>query len=70
MSLEADWFLRAHPEIDVELGSERFRARLELLTDGEAEQILTRHAEVNAQLQQYLQDAAPRRVPVFQVHPI
>ena len=63
------WYynLQAHPEIDVELGAERFGARIEQLADSEAEQLLTAHAEANTQLQQYLQDAAPRRVPVFRV---
>lgn len=59
--------LRAHPKIDVEYGAERFAANVVELPAEQAAEKLAKKAETSAQLVDYLQKAAPRRVPVFRI---
>ena len=63
------WYynLRANPEIDVEYGTERFRATLEQLSDDEARARVADQAEGSEQFTGYLASAAPREIPVFSI---
>jgi len=59
--------LRAHPEIDVEYGSERFAANIVELPPQQAAAKLAKKAETSTTLVDYLKKAAPRKVPVFRI---
>ena len=63
------WYynLRAHPRITVEYGAETFEADIVQLDDHEAAGILAMHALENEVLVQYMEEASPRVVPVFEV---
>ena len=63
------WYynLRANPEIDVELGTERFAARIEQLPDDEAARKVERQAAGSEQFTAYRKSAAPRAIPVFRI---
>ena len=65
-----DWYhnLKAHPEINVEYGSESFTARLEELPEAEGQSALRRQAEIMPQFGEYVESAAPRVIPVFSIH--
>ncbi len=59
--------LRAHPEIDAELGTEKFRVRI---TETPAEQARERVKQMAAQSEQfagYVASAAPREIPTFTI---
>lgn len=66
---DPDWLhnLRAHPEIDVEFGTEQFKARLTELPETQ------RSAKLNAQIAlmptfgDYVTSAAPRLIPVLKI---
>lgn len=64
------WYynLRAHPRVTAEYGSETFEVDVVQLGDHEAAGILSMHAMENETLVQYIESAAPRIVPVFEVH--
>lgn len=64
------WYynLRAHSEIEVEYGTEKFVARITQLSDEEARTRVEAQARSSEQLVQYLESAAPRVIPVFSIH--
>jgi deazaflavin-dependent oxidoreductase (nitroreductase family) len=64
------WYynLRAHPEIDVEYGTERFAARIDQLPEEEARARVAVQAGISEQFAGYLESAAPRVIPVFSIH--
>jgi deazaflavin-dependent oxidoreductase (nitroreductase family) len=57
----------AHPRIVVEYGGRVFDAIIEPLSSVDADARLAQRAQGSEQLQQYLANAAPRVVPVFEV---
>ena len=57
----------AHPRIVVEYGGRVFDAIIEPLSSVDADARLAQRAQGSEQLQQYLTNAAPRVVPVFEV---
>lgn len=60
--------LRANPEIDVEVGTEQFAARVEELPADEAKAACATTAANNETFAGYVESAAPREIPVFRVH--
>lgn len=64
-----DWYhnLLATPEIEVETGTDTFRARLTPLDDPDRGQRLEQQAALMPQFAQYAIDAAPRLIPVLRV---
>ena len=60
--------LRANPEIDVEVGTEKFAARIEELSDEDAKEACRITAANNKTFAGYVESAAPRNIPVFRVH--
>lgn len=60
--------LRANPEIDVEYGTETFRANVVELDEANAQQIVDAQTGQSEQFAGYVKSAAPRRIPVFRVH--
>jgi deazaflavin-dependent oxidoreductase (nitroreductase family) len=64
------WYhnLKANPEIDVEFGTERFRARLEEYGSEVAEAKLAAMARVAPQFGEYAEKAKPRRIPVLAIN--
>ncbi len=60
--------LRANPDITVELAEESYPARIEELQGDAAETRLQAMASWSEQFAEYLTSAAPRKIPVFQVH--
>lgn len=59
--------LRAHPEIDVEYGTETFKANMVELDVAAARAVVSAQAEVSEQFSGYVTSAAPRQIPVFRV---
>ena len=62
-----DWYrnLRAHPNVVVEIGHERFRAKAEIVKDeGERRRLYDAHASLNASFKDYEKKTA-RRIPVI-----
>jgi len=59
--------LREQPRIDVELGAERFEAEVGELDVPAAEIRVGIQAERSKQFAAYLESAAPRRIPVFEI---
>ncbi|MEM9622553.1 MAG: nitroreductase/quinone reductase family protein [Pseudomonadota bacterium] len=59
--------LRAHPEIDVEMGTETFAARLVELDAEDAAATVAAQAEISEQFAEYVEKAAPRAIPVFRI---
>ena len=57
----------AHPRIVVEYEARIFEAIIEPLSSVDADARLAQRAQDSEQLQQYLANAAPRKVPVFEV---
>ena len=64
-----DWYynLKAQPEIMVEYGSEKYRARLDQLDAETAERKIVAMAEVLGQFAGYVEKASPRVIPAFSV---
>ena len=64
-----DWYhnLKANPEIDVEYGAERYRARAEELPEDEGRAKLTAQASLMPQFGEYIESAAPRVIPAFSI---
>jgi deazaflavin-dependent oxidoreductase (nitroreductase family) len=67
-----DWYfnLRAHPQITVEYGSERFTANVVPLDEAEAAKKVRSQAESVPQFAEYVAAAAPRVIPVFSIERI
>jgi deazaflavin-dependent oxidoreductase (nitroreductase family) len=64
-----DWYynLLSTPEIDVEYGTETFRARVEQLPDDVAAALLASQAALMPQFGDYVRTAAPRVIPAFSI---
>jgi hypothetical protein len=60
--------LRANPVVDVEHQTDRFLAEIVELGREEADAIVQQRAESSPQLVDYVARAAPRRIPVFEIH--
>jgi deazaflavin-dependent oxidoreductase (nitroreductase family) len=60
--------LRAIPEIEVEVGTEQFAARIDELPADEAKAACNVTAANNETFAGYVEKAAPREIPVFRVH--
>ena len=59
--------LRANPQIDVEYGTETFKANVVELDESAAERIVDEHTSHSEQFAGYVKSAAPRRIPVFRI---
>jgi deazaflavin-dependent oxidoreductase (nitroreductase family) len=59
------WFhnLRAHPEVTVEVGGEKFEARARVMDDEEYERLYKHHATINPQFNEY-RTKTTRKIPV------
>ena len=64
-----DWYfnLKAHPEIEVELGDDRFAAEAVELPADEAARRLEAQAALMPQFAGYVTSAAPRVIPAFAI---
>jgi deazaflavin-dependent oxidoreductase (nitroreductase family) len=64
-----DWLhnLRANPTIDVEIGTEKFSAKLTELAEGERVAKLDAQTALMPQFGEYVTKAAPRLIPVFAI---
>ena len=64
-----DWYhnLVATPEIDVEFGTEKFRARLEELSAADASSAIQAQAKLMPAFGDYVTSAAPRQIPAFAI---
>ena len=64
------WYhnLKANPEIEVEYGSERFRARIEEYEPDVATAKLDAMAKVAPQFGEYAEKAKPRHIPVLAIN--
>jgi deazaflavin-dependent oxidoreductase (nitroreductase family) len=60
--------LRKNPEIDVEVGTEKFATRIEELPAEEAKKACKITASNNKTFAGYMESAAPRDIPVFRIH--
>jgi len=60
--------LRENPEIDVEVGTEKFATRIEELPPEEAKKACKITASNNRTFAGYMESAAPRDIPVFRIH--
>ncbi len=62
-----DWYynLVAHPEVSVEVGSERFQAQATVATEPERTQLFEQMVAVSPIFAEYQQKAAPRIIPVI-----
>jgi deazaflavin-dependent oxidoreductase (nitroreductase family) len=67
-----DWYfnLKANPEIEVEYGTETFRARLTELPEAEGQAKLADQAALMPQFGEYVTSAAPRIIPAFSIERI
>jgi len=59
--------LRANPQIDIEYGTETFRANVVELEESAAQAIVDEHTGHSEQFAGYVKSASPRRIPVFKV---
>lgn len=59
------WFhnLKAHPEVTVEVGGEKFKARASVMDDEEYERLYQHHASINPQFHEY-RTKTTRKIPV------
>ena len=64
-----DWHfnLLANPEIDVEYQTEKFRAKVEQLSEANAAAALQTQADIMPQFGEYITKAAPRIIPAFSI---
>jgi deazaflavin-dependent oxidoreductase (nitroreductase family) len=64
-----DWHynLQANPEIEVEIGTEKFTARLTSIDDPERDARLEQQAGIMPQFAEYKTSAAPREIPVYEL---
>jgi deazaflavin-dependent oxidoreductase (nitroreductase family) len=63
-----DWFhnLKAHPEVTVEVGAEKFTARAKEATGAERDRLYAQHAQAYAVFNDY-EAKTTRKIPVFVV---
>jgi deazaflavin-dependent oxidoreductase (nitroreductase family) len=68
-SAHPDWYynLRAHPRIEIELGTERFMADVVELSEDEARKRVEFQAGSVRQFAAYVESAAPRTIPAFSI---
>lgn len=59
--------LRANPTIEVEFGESAFTADITELPEPEANEKVNLQAKVSEQFSEYVESAAPRRIPVFRI---
>lgn len=59
--------LRANPQIDIEFGTETFKANVLELDESEAQAVVNAHTSHSEQFAGYVKSAAPRRIPVFRI---
>jgi deazaflavin-dependent oxidoreductase (nitroreductase family) len=59
--------LRAHPEIDIELGTESFKGQVIELEETERAEKVAIQAGVSDVFAGYIEKAAPRQIPVFRI---
>lgn len=64
-----DWYynVKANPEIEVEYGTERFRALVTELQQDEGQSKLRAQAALMPQFGEYIESAAPRAIPAFSI---
>ena len=60
--------LRAHPSIDIEYGTEQFAVRIDELSADAAKEKVRIQADISETFAGYVESAAPRDIPVFQIH--
>ena len=60
--------LRANPDINVEVGTEKFATRIEEFSDEAAKDTVRNMAGSNETFAGYVTSAAPRDIPVFKIH--
>ena len=60
------WYhnLRTHPNVQVEIGHERFRARAHVMSEAERRRLYDAHAELNPSFKDY-EKRTTRRIPVI-----
>jgi deazaflavin-dependent oxidoreductase (nitroreductase family) len=63
------WYhnLKANPEIDIEYGTDRYRARATELTGTERDDYYARQVALMPQFGEYITSAAPRVIPAFHI---
>jgi len=59
--------LRANPNIDVEVGTEKFATQIAEMSADEAKEACERTASNNKTFAGYMESAAPRDIPVFRI---
>jgi deazaflavin-dependent oxidoreductase (nitroreductase family) len=59
--------LRAHPEIEIEYGTETLNVNIIELSDAEAKQKVDVQANISDVFASYIKSAAPRNIPVFKI---
>jgi len=59
--------LRAHPEIEVELGTETFKGQVVELEESERAEKVAIQAGISDVFAGYTEKAAPRQIPVFRI---
>jgi len=64
-----DWYfnLKAHPRIEVEMGTERFTADVVELGEADARSRVEAQSRSSPPFAAYVESAAPRRIPVFAI---
>jgi deazaflavin-dependent oxidoreductase (nitroreductase family) len=64
------WYfnLKSHPRIEVELGTERFEADVIELSEAEAGRKRDAMVRLVPQFAEYIEKAAPRKIPGFSLH--
>lgn len=62
--------LRANPQIEIEYGTETFRANIVELDEAAARETVSAQAAVSEQFSGYVASAAPRQIPVFRIERI
>ena len=60
--------LRSNPEIDVEMGAEKFAVRIEELSSKLAKEKVQIQAGRSDTFAGYVEKSAPRNIPVFRIH--
>lgn len=66
-----DWYhnLRAHPDVEVEVGAETYRARAEVVGADERDRIYAEQARQYPQFGEY-EEKTSRKIPVIVLHPV
>lgn len=59
--------VRAHPEIDVEYGTEKFKAHIVELDEQETSARIALQSKRSEQFAEYIASAAPRKIAIFRI---